>query len=273
MYTTHNIKNLIKQPSRCCTNCGKGYKLKSSLDKHLLICELVTRQGKKKLLIVEEDDEEIIPDNKQLYKILLELTAKYTKLENKMTEVSKFAVKEKKKINILDWLNNNVTPTFTFKEFTTKIVLDTKINDLILHNPFNDILSEIINQYLIDENLPILAFTQKTNAIFIFSKTSDAVNTNNSAVVSGWQEIPRDVLIGLLNSIQMKISKSFYDWKQLHKEELLTNDTLCGLCDRALVKIMSPSFKEDKYLSKAKSLIYNKIKKDIKMLIEYEFDF
>ena len=271
MYTTHNIKNLIKQPSRCCTNCGKGYKLKSSLDKHLLICELVTRQGKKKLLIVEE--EEIIPDNKQLYKILLELTAKYTKLENKMAEVSKFAVKEKKKINILDWLNNNVTPTYTFKELSNKIVLDTKFNDLILHNPFNDILNEIINQYLIDENLPILAFTQKTNTIFIFTK-SDATNpVNNSAVVSGWQEIPRDALIGLLNSIQMKISKSFYDWKQLHKEELLTNDTLCGICDKALVKIMSPSFKEDKYLSKAKSSIYNKIKKDIKMLIEYEFDF
>jgi hypothetical protein len=267
MYTTHNIKNLIKQPSRCCTNCGKGYKLKSSLDKHLLICELVTRQGKKKLIIVEE--EEIIPDNKQLYKILLELTAKYTKLENKMAEVSKFAVKEKKKINILDWLNNNVTPTYPFKDITNKIVLDTKFNDLILHNSFNDILTEIINQYLMDENLPILAFTQKTNAIFIFNTTSD----KNNLVVAGWQEIPRDALIGLLNSIQMKISKSFYDWKQLHKEELLSNDTLCGLCDKALVKIMSPTFKEDKYLSKGKSLIYNKIKKDIKMLIEYEFDF
>jgi hypothetical protein len=265
MYTTHNIKNLIKQPSRCCTNCGKGYKLKSSLDKHLLICELITRQGKKKLLIVEE---EIIPDNKQLYQILLELTAKYTKLENKMAEVSKFAVKEKKKINILDWLNNNVTPSYSFKDFTNKIVLDTKFNDIILHNSFNDILNEIINQYLMDENLPILAFTQKTNAIFIFNPTS---NTNNSVAV--WQEIPRDVLIGLLNSIQMKISKSFYDWKQSHKEELLTNDALCGLCDKAIVKIMSPSFKEDKYLSKGKSLIYNKIKKDLKMLIEYEFDF
>jgi hypothetical protein len=269
MYTAYNAKTLIKQPSRCCTNCGKGYKLKSALDKHSLICELIVRQGKKKLVIVEDEDDEIIPDNKQLYKIILELTAKYTKLENKMAEISKFAVKEKKKINILDWLNNNATPTCSFKELSNKIVLDTHINDLILHNSFNDILNEIINQCLMDENLPILAFTQKTNTIFIFNN-----DTNNSAVVaSSWQEIPRDALIGLLNSIQMKISKSFYDWKQLHKEELVTNDTLCGLCDKALVKIMSPSFKEDKYLSKGKSLIYNKIKKDIKLLIEYEFDF
>lgn len=266
MYTTHNAKNLITQPSRCCINCGKGYKLRSALDKHSLICELIVRQGKQKLLIEDNMDDEIIPDNKQLYKILLELTAKYTKLENKMAEISKFAVKEKKKINILDWLNNNVTPTCSFKEFTNKIVLDTQINDLILHNSFNDILNEIINQYLIDDNLPILAFTQKTNVIFIFNTTSDLA-------VACWQEIPRDVLIGLLNSIQMKISKSFYDWKQSHKEELLTNDTLCGLCDKALVKIMSPTFKEDKHFSKGKSLIYNKIKKDIKMLIEYEFDF
>ena len=71
----------------------------------------------------------------------------------------------------------------------------------------------------------------------------------------------------------MKISKLLYEWKQTHKEELSSNDKLCELYNKTLIKIMTPEFKQEKYYNKAKSLLYNKIKKDLKMLIEYEFEF
>ena len=71
----------------------------------------------------------------------------------------------------------------------------------------------------------------------------------------------------------MKISKLLYGWKQSHKEELSSNETLEELANKALIKIMTPEFKQERYYTKAKTLLYNKIKKDIKMLIEYEFEF
>ena len=70
----------------------------------------------------------------------------------------------------------------------------------------------------------------------------------------------------------MKLSKLLYEWKQTNKEEIASNDKLSELCNKALIKIMTPEFKQEKYYTKAKTFIYNKIKKDIKMLIEYEFE-
>jgi len=259
----YNIPNRIKQPARCCINCGKGYNLKSALDKHVILCELITRTNKKKkLVIVEEEEEVIIPNSKQLYHMIIELTAKYDKLSKKMEEVSKYAIKEKKKINILEWLNNNISTslTYSFQELSANIKLDKTQMNFIFNNTYNDILNEIFNQYIVAENIPITAFIQKPNALFIF---------HNSC----WIELSNDTLITFLISIQMKISKLLYEWKQAHKEELNSNDKLGELYNRTLIKIMTPEFKQERYYTKAKTLLYNKIKKDIKFLIEYEFVF
>ena len=307
MYKNNIIPTVIKQPTRCCTNCGKGYKQKGALDKHLLLCELITRTKTKtktnKLLIKEKEDaEEIIPNNKQMYHMILELTTKYNNLTKKMEEVSKYAIKEKKKINIVEWLNNNNSSvTNTFKEFSNNITftLDTtksSLIDLILNNSFNDILNEIFNHYMTitndNANIPILAFIQKTNTLFVFntntntnSNIDNTTNTQPTTITQTitqttkspqccccWTELSKDTLITFLISIQMKISKLLYEWKQKNKEELSSNEELSELCNKALIKIMTPEFKTDKYYTKAKTLMYNTLKKDIKMFIDYEFE-
>ena len=273
MYKTNLIPNRIKQPARCCINCGKGYNLKSSLDKHVILCELVTRTNKKKKLVIVEEEEVIIPNNKQLYHMIIELTAKYDTLSKKMEEVSKYAIKEKKKINILEWLNNNISTslTYSFQELSANVKLDNTQIGYIFNNTYNDILNEIFNQYIFvnTENIPITAFIQKPNTLFIFN-ISNISNISNS---NCWMELPNDLFITFLISIQMKISKLLYEWKQVHKEELKSNDKLGELYNRTLIKIMTPEFKQEKYYTKAKTLLYNKIKKDIKFLIEYEFEF
>ena len=197
----YNIPNRIKQPARCCINCGKGYTLKSALDKHVILCELITRTNKTKKLVIVEEEEVIIPNNKQMYHMIVELTAKYDNLSKKMAEVSKYAIKEKKKINILEWLNNNISLTDSFKEFSTHITLGNDPISLIFNNTYNDILNEIFNQYTI-ENIPILAFIQKQNTLFIFNSSS-----NSNSPTCCWMELTNDLFITFLISIQMKISK------------------------------------------------------------------
>ena len=46
--------------------------------------------------------------------MLLELGQKYNRLEEKVDEMSKWITKKKKKINILEWLNTNITPIISF---------------------------------------------------------------------------------------------------------------------------------------------------------------
>ena len=89
--------NLIKQPPRCCINCGRSYKLKSSLDKHMVLCNIIDYNNIKHNRNL---DDVRCPSTIEMYKIIVELTKKYNKLENELVHLKKYIVKEKKKINI-----------------------------------------------------------------------------------------------------------------------------------------------------------------------------
>ena len=104
-----NNPNRIKQYANSCIHCGKGYKNKSNLDKHYLICDLIYSRKKQNTRILDEE-EEILPSQKQMFQIILELSQKYNKLEEKVEELNKWVIKKKKKINILEWLNDNNIP-------------------------------------------------------------------------------------------------------------------------------------------------------------------
>ena len=67
--------------------------------------------------------------------------------------------------------------------------------------------------------------------------------------------------------------KSFYEWKKTKENEIKTNDNFAIMCDKTTVKLMSVEFKQDSILSKVRSMMFNKMKTDMKALIEYEFEF
>ena len=70
----------------------------------------------------------------------------------------------------------------------------------------------------------------------------------------------------------MKISKAFCEWKKKN-QDMLNTDKMAILCDKATVKLMSQEFKQESTLSKIRSIMYSKMKTDMKALVEYEFEF
>ena len=67
--------------------------------------------------------------------------------------------------------------------------------------------------------------------------------------------------------------KSFYEWKKTKAKEIKESDNFAISCDKTLVKLMTPEFKQESVLSKIKSMMYQKMKTDMKALVEYEFEF
>ena len=131
---------------------------------------------------------------------------------------------------------------------------------------FNDTLNVIFSRsiYIINEqNNPIIAFSQKPNIFYIYDKIEDACV---------WSELSKDKLIRFLSIVQMKISKAFCEWKKKNKD-ILSTDKMATLCDKATVKLMTPEFKQESTLSKIRSIMYGKMKTDMKVLVEYEFEF
>jgi hypothetical protein len=260
---SNNIPNKIKQPAQCCVNCGKSYIKRVNLNKHQAICDLI-QKGRELSRNAEADVEEDIPTPGKMFQMLIELSQKYTRLEEKMEEVNKWVVKKKKKINVLDWLNANVAPNAVFGDIVDKVeIYDTDIK-LILEQNLYDILNEVFsrNIYKFNEGEnPLFAFVQKTNVFYIY---------NNDKV---WVELTKDVLIKFLNKVHMKLIKVFFEWKRQKTNDIKSDDGFATLCDKTLVKLMSIEFNNDATLSRIKGAMYAKMKTDMKALIEYDFEF
>jgi len=256
-----NIPNMIKQPSQCCIHCGKSYKKRTNLDKHVILCELLNKT-KKKLVIEDEED---IPSQRKLYEILLELGNKFNRLEEKVDELNKWVVKKKKKINVIDWLNTNITPKIKFDSLIEKIVMSDDDVKYLFENSFADTLNHIFsrNIYNLSESeYPIFAFVQKTNIFYIYENEE-----------AGWVELSREFLIKFLNKVHMKLFRVFSQHKKDNADKICDDESFSILCDKTSLKLMNTDFRQESILGKIRANMYSRMKTDMKALVEYEFEF
>lgn len=257
----------------CCEYCGKEYKRRINLEKHFVLCEIVykaKRQNKR----IDKETEEIeqeLPSQKQMYKMLLELALKYNKLEEKIELMSKWVDKTKKKINILDWLNtsSNLKPELIFDNLADNLIILESDLDLLFNSNFYDMLNEIFirNIYNKDESeVSVFALIQKINTIYIYT-------TDISSLELIWIELSREKFIYFLNKVHFKVVKILLEWSKKNIDKINSSDQMAEMYNKSKVKLMGIDFKHEQTLSRIKLSIYNKIKKDMKSLIEYEFEF
>ena len=115
----NNIPNRIKQPPQCCVHCGKIYKTKVNLNKHIILCDLIYSSK----VTRNNDYEYEVPSQRRMYQILMELGQKYNRLEEKVNEINKLVIKKKKQINVVEWLNKNIVPNIYFEKLCEKILI------------------------------------------------------------------------------------------------------------------------------------------------------
>jgi hypothetical protein len=245
--------------AQCCKFCGKSYKKRENLDKHIVLCDLL---NKSKKVSFEDDDDFVIPNAKHMFQMLLELGKKYNSLEDKMMEMTKWVSKKKKKINVIDWLNTNLEQKFVFDNLVSTIIVTSENAMAILDNSFYDVLLDIFSSTLfVMENKPIFAFTQKVNTLYIYQN-------------DGWIIASKEKLMWFFNKIHMKLIDVFYSWKKIKILEAGSNkDKFETACDKAIIKLMSIDFRVENIYSKTKNILFNGLKTDMKALVEYEFEF
>lgn len=254
-----NNSNRIKMSAQCCKFCGKSYKKRENLDKHIVLCDLLDKSKKKN---IDEDDDFVVPNTKHMFQLLLELGKKYNNLEEKMLDMTKWVSKKKKKINVIEWLNTNLEHEFVFDNLVSNIIVTTEHAMVILDKSFYDVLQDIFSSTLfLMENKPIFAFAQKANVFYIYQN-------------EGWIIASREKLMWFFNKIHMKLVDVFYSWKKLKILELGCNkDKFETACDKAIVKLMSIDFRVENIFSKTRAVLFHGLKTDMKALVEYEFEF
>jgi hypothetical protein len=252
--------NKVNSASICCVNCGKGYKTRNGLDRHLVLCEIVhkIKSGAK----VAEEVEVEIPSPKIMYQMILQLAEKYQRLEEKTSEMNKWVVKKKKKMDVVVWLNESVKPDYEFDKVADRVVIEEADVEFMLDNSLHETIYRVLFRVFVADDLvvvPVFAFNQKQGILYMYEKEK-------------WTELPADRLTRLLNICQRKISKAMLDWKKKHKDEINASDAFATRYDKAVLRLMSIEFRENGQTNKAKNVLYNRLKTDAKTVIEYEFE-
>lgn len=255
-----------------CIYCTKQYVREKSLSKHQIMCEILFKRMTENSAKRQEEDESVYT-LKQLNIIVKELVLKNSKLEEDMKDLKKYIVKEKKKFNVIDWLSTNIITKYPFDEIIDKIIIEQKHLEYMRFNKLLDTIYLIFDNHIkleedtenepVDESItkhkkiPIVCISEKKNVFYIY--------TNN------WVELTQTELISLLNKIHKKILIKLCEWKRINNEKIRTDDKYSEIYNKLMVKLMDIDFKKDCVLTNIRTTLYNKLKIDVKNILEYEF--
>jgi len=283
-----------------CNNCCKKYKNKLHYDKHCLMCDFSKENTllHNVPLIAPPVDTKI--NDCLLIELLKDLLIKYNKLSNEMSEIKKWMSKEKKQINILDWLNNNNPPEFQaitsfdgfinnfmiseeyIKKITTNSILDVylySIDDLF-SNDIQDITSSTTNPISSSSSMPICCFNQKANIFYIYT---EIITKSPSSTEFHWREAKNEDLIKIFNKIKNKLITELCKWNDFQQNQIAVTNPNHGqynkakekmdeIFNKSILKLMT-DISNNNIFQKLKSKLYHALKTDIKQYIEYEFKF
>jgi hypothetical protein len=260
-----------------CDYCGRQYKRISFLDKHKIPCKVLFVERAKRLSAKEpifQCEEETMFSLKQVNLILSEVILQNKKMQEEINQLQKFIFKTKIKINILDWLPLHVSPTYSFLSFLNNIIVTSPYHvECLQENKILDIIELVLNDTVKKEKdnvFPLFCFNEK---IYIYtlpqSIQSNQVNPNES---DRWREMSRLELVHFMNRIHKKIMNQIKEWRDANDLLIKNNEIYYNINHKLSIKIMDVDFNKDATLNKIRAFLFSTFKKDVKSIVEYEFE-
>ena len=254
-----------------CNFCDKEYVRKRAFKEHQLICEEL--QKSKYTARVDKEENEDVPSQKDMYTLIKFLIKKNTQLENKVNELTKYVNKTKKRINIINWLNENANRSPDYEEWLACITIDQKIIEYVFKNGFAKGVVYILTLNLPCEKEfqhPIKSFNQNPKVFYIYHKKE-------------WVIMTKAIFKKMICRITCILFREFTKWKEINKEQIKNDDRFysdvyltnmnrllggTGQCTK-----MSDDAQEQKNKQYIINNLYTYLRRNIRNIIMYEFSF
>ena len=242
-----------------CPHCQRTYKIKVYFDRHVGLCKMLSKTKHERLLEVEEQAD--TPTLRDLYAAVMSLTEKYSQLEEKFTELSKYASIKKQKLNIVDWLNENYGNQATdYSEWFKSIRIQQEELYVLFQTDYVGGVMAVLKQLLPieDEKRPIRAFTTKDGVFYIYQQTENC-----------WEMIDADTFQKLMFSLDKKFMSAFVEWQNENKDRM-QEDNFSDTYTKNARKIMGGHNTREQLYSRIKRELYTYLKAELPSMIEYE---
>ena len=255
------MSNTIKiKPIYRCKHCNKTYRRKIYFNRHVAACELLCKTSKER----HDDDEAAcdVPSVKKMYDMILALSNRNRILEDKVEELTKWAAIRKKRLHVVQWLNDNYEETCSFNDYITEFEIDDSHFQLVTKYDYVDGIYCILKKmFPVDEEskLPIMAFDQKDNTLFI--KKED-----------GWHQFSIEEYQMFIGSIAKKIMGHFVNWQNANKHRI-TDEAYQKTYTDNIQKVLGGNYSKRNPNMIIKRNLYKYLKMNLKNVMQYEFSF
>ena len=204
-----------------------------------------------------------LPNLRDLFNITKELLLKYEKLERENNNLKQLIYKRQKKINVIDWLNNNIFPLNEFKEWYINLEIVEENLEIIFEHGNIEGTCQIFEKIIPDKSIiPIKCFSEKEHTFYIYEKDEESLKK--------WRILTNEELISFLKSINKKISKLFVDWQEVNKEKL-EDEKFAMEYIKKMQKMIGKNESFESECNKIKNRLFKYLKCNTKSLIEYDF--
>ena len=283
-----------------CEYCSKKYIRKKPFTHHKLICELSYKNSKRQEKYYREIEETTvsnIPSQRELYEIIITLNNKYDKLQTDYDMLKRYVYDKKRKIQIIDWLNQNCSLEIGFDELFLNIKLSQEDLNIVFEKDYINGIVEIILKFIDDKKnllkngeIPLKAFVQKEGILYIYSLVD-----NHSRGVDGvdgvdgvegvegvegvdgvdcskysWKIMSSEVIDKFIKVISVQLLVLFKNW-HLINEKIMDNDKFNELYIKNLKCVMGGKFNNCEKNIKIKNYLYRNIRQNFKNILVYEF--
>lgn len=239
-------------------SCGKQYKRLKSFQEHRALCEMI------KLASINENKEHLLdtPSTLDMWLAMKVLINKNTRLEKEVKKLRNWVGAQRRKLSVIDWLNERAPPEINYTDWVESITLDQEDLEMVFQHDFIGGMYHILCRQLpVCEglDLPIKAFDQKLNTLFIY---------NNKK----WSVMDRDDFKKLVSSIHHKLHQQFNIYNKKN-EHLINNFSKNDIWYKNVSKVMGGPSTYDVSVGKINFKVYNYLKFNLRAVTKYEFTF
>jgi len=245
-----------------CDFCATHFRSKRQFSEHVVFCEfMATRSVERNTNMNLVEDR--IPESRMMFEGMKSCMSRLKKLEEENKELSKFVHRERRKIDMIDYLKMRypVVPMdfSSVADFLKDI--QQKHLECVFAGNIADGVCLLVGDFL-DANmvsgLPICAFSHKAGVFFVYNKQV-------------WSECSACILNDLFDLISNRFLGAYGRWEQKRSEYILETEDVKKQKMEFMKRILGTYLSDEVKYKKFRSFLFEKLKQNVKSIIEYEF--
>jgi hypothetical protein len=249
-----------------CKYCTHEYKEKFNYDRHVGFCEFSFKSTREVESEIEAFDK--TPTVAELFGYIKELSVRFTKLEKENAQLKQFARQQKKRVDILDWLNNryDCVPDSTFTSWMTAIPVETYLDEVFEYDLLTALIKCFDAVFENNDKMPVCAFSQKANIFYVYDKSTDL-----SEDTYKWSQISNKQMNKWFSYMSQKMIAAFKNWYETNKEFIDSNEQEKEKYYDYFQKVLGGKMSDETRNQRLRQFCYTKIKQNLKTVVEFEF--